>query len=169
MPAEASTNLARFDGVRYGLHEDGADLLQDYGKTRAAGFGKEVRRRIMLGTYILSAGYYDAYYTKANALRGLIVADFRKAFEEVDLVVTPTAPSPAFRIGEKTKDPLSMYLADIFTTPANLSGIPAISVPSGFAEEDGKQLPIGIQAMAPWGREDLLFEAGKAFAGESVT
>jgi len=162
MPAEASTNLARFDGMRYGVHKDGKDLLDDYMQTKGKGFGKEVRRRILLGAYVLSAGYYDAYYGKAQAARNALKKEFEKVFQEVDFVVTPTAPIVAWKIGEKS-DPLSMYLADIFTVTANMAGLPAISIPSGFAEEDGKKLPLGIQFMAPHGREDSLFEVGKKF------
>lgn len=166
LPAEVSANLARFDGVRYGLHVDGKDLLEDYLKTRGKGFGEEPRRRIVLGTYVLSHGYYDAYYNKATALRRLLTEDYRKAFEEVDILITPTTPSPAFKIGEKTSDPLAMYLEDIFTTPISLSGVPAISIPAGYAEKEGVKLPVGIQLVAPHTREDLIFQAGKAFLGE---
>lgn len=162
MPAEASTNLSRFDGVRYGLHKDGKDLLEDYLLTRGIGFGKEVRRRILLGTYVLSAGYYDAYYGKAQIARNVLKKEFIKAFQEVDFIVTPTAPFVAWKIGEKN-DPLSVYLADIFTVTANIVGVPAISLPSGFAEVEGKKLPLGVQFMAPHGGEDLLFEIGKKF------
>lgn len=161
MPAEASTNLARFDGVRYGLLKEGDSGIDDYMKTRGLGFGKEVRRRIMLGTYVLSAGYYDAYYGKATRVREMIKKDFEAAFEEVDAIITPTSPTPAFKIGEKSKDPLQMYLADIFTVPINLAGVPAISVPSGFAETDGKKLPLGCQIIAPHFKEGRLFKIGK--------
>ncbi|HBM45409.1 MAG: Glutamyl-tRNA(Gln) amidotransferase subunit A [Candidatus Nomurabacteria bacterium GW2011_GWF2_35_66] len=164
MPAEVSANLARFDGVRYGSHKDGANLLEDYIKTRGDGFGPEVRRRIILGTYVLSSGYYDAYYKKAEEVRGLIKNDFAKIFNGADAVsaiITPTTPSPAFKIGEKTGDPLKMYLEDIFTVPANIAGVPAISVPSGFAEKEGKNLPLGVQLTAPHFREDILFSMGK--------
>jgi len=157
MPAEASTNLARFDGVRYGLHKESDSLLSDYMKTRGEGFGKEVRRRIMLGAYVLSAGYYDAYYNKATAVRELIKQDLEEAFKEVDVIATPTTPTPAFKIGEKTDDPLQMYLADIFTVPANLAGIPAISIPSGHTDN----LPLGFQVLAPHFGEDRLFSLGK--------
>ena len=160
MPAEASTNLARFDGVRYGLSIKGDTLFDDYAKTRGSGFGKEVRRRIMLGAYVLSAGYYDAYYNKATAVRALIQKDFTEAFKEVDVIATPTSPTPAFKIGEKANDPLAMYLADIFTVPINLAGVPAISVPSGFGERDGKQLPLGFQIIAPHFKEERLFSLG---------
>lgn len=163
MPAEASSNLSRFDGVKYGLHKDGEDLLGDYLETREAGFGAEVKRRIILGTHVLSSGYYDAYYNKANIVRELIRSDFDKAFKDVDAILTPTSPTPAFKIGEK-KDPLSMYLTDIFTTPANVTGIPALSVPSGMVERDGKELPVGLQIMANYGREDIIFNIGKDFS-----
>ncbi|MEK7505868.1 MAG: Asp-tRNA(Asn)/Glu-tRNA(Gln) amidotransferase subunit GatA [Patescibacteria group bacterium] len=166
MPAEASTNLARFDGVRYGLHLDGNSGIGDYKKTRGAGFGKEVRRRILLGTYVLSAGYYDAYYNKAVALRRQLTEEFLKVFKKVDLILTPTSPTPAFKIGEK-EDPLSMYLSDVFTTPANLSGLPAISIPGDEVRVDETLLPFGIQLMAKPFKEDLLFHAGKEFLGES--
>jgi aspartyl-tRNA(Asn)/glutamyl-tRNA(Gln) amidotransferase subunit A len=161
MPAEASTNLARFDGVRFGLLKKGDTLLDDYKKTRGDGFGKEVRRRIILGTYVLSSGYYDAYYNKAIAVRNVIQNDFKKAFEDVDLIATPTSPVPAFKIGERTDDPLSMYLADIFTVPANLAGVPAISVPCGTTQRDGVDLPLGMQFFAPHFNESRLFAIGK--------
>lgn len=159
MPAEVSSNMARFDGVKYGVKKDGDDLLGDYLNTRGELLGKEVRRRIMLGTYVLSAGYSDAYYNKANLVRAKIAADFKKAFEEVDVVMTPTTPSAAFKIGEKTGDPIQMYLEDIFTVTANLIGAPAISIPSGFAGA----LPLGVQFTAPHCREDILFAIGKTF------
>ena len=162
MPAEASTNLARFDGVRYGLHKDGKNLLEDYMLTKGVGFGKEVRRRILLGTYALSAGYYEAYYGKAQIARNVLKQEFTRAFMDVDLIATPTAPFPAWKIGEKS-DPISAYLADIFTVTANIVGVPAISIPSGFVEVEGKKLPLGIQFMASHGAEDLLFEVGKKF------
>jgi aspartyl-tRNA(Asn)/glutamyl-tRNA(Gln) amidotransferase subunit A len=166
MPAEVSTNLARFDGVKYGLHREGKDLLEDYLLTRTGGFGWEARRRIMLGAYVLSSGYYDAYYNKAQAVRELLKADFAKAFESVDAIITPTAPAPAFKIGEKTSDPVAMYLEDIFTVTANLVGVPAISIPAGVKEVSGKSLPIGIQIIANHGREDILFALGKKFLKE---
>jgi aspartyl-tRNA(Asn)/glutamyl-tRNA(Gln) amidotransferase subunit A len=165
MPAEVSSNLARFDGMRYGLHIDGEDLIQDYIKSKSEGFGREVRRRIMLGTYVLSSGYYDAYYNKATAVKDLIRADYDEAFQEVDLVLTPTTPSVAFSLGEKTNDPLQMYLEDVFTVPANISGNPAISVPSGTVKTGDVELPLGVQLVAPHYREDLLFNAGKNFLG----
>jgi len=164
MPAEVSTNMARFDGVRYGLHLDGQNVIDDYKKTRAAGFGKEVRRRIMLGTYVLSAGYYDAYYNKANQVRELIRSDYENVFNQYDVIITPTAPSPAFPIGKNTSDPLQMYLEDIFTVPVNLAGVPAMNVPIGFtnsSETAPKGLPLGVQVTAPHRREDILFVFGR--------
>lgn len=166
MPAEVSSNLSRFDGVKYGLHVDGANLLEDYLKTRRTGFGREALRRILLGTYVLSSGYYDAYYNKANILRREISADFTAAFQDVDIIAMPTVPSPAWKIGEKEGDPLSVYLADIFTVPANIVGLPAISVPSGTVEDRGSSLPVGIQFLAPHDCEDRLFTAGKDFLKE---
>lgn len=166
MPAEASTNLSRFDGVKYGLLKSGKNLLEDYQLTRGAGFGKEVRRRILLGAYVLSSGYYDAYYNKAVAVRDVITNDFAEAFKTVDVIATPTTPTPAFKIGDKASDPLAMYLADIFTVSANIASIPAISVPSGFAEVEGKKLPLGLQFMAPAGGEVALFEITKEFCSE---
>jgi aspartyl-tRNA(Asn)/glutamyl-tRNA(Gln) amidotransferase subunit A len=145
--AEASANLARYDGVRYGYRSAQANTLSDlYRKTRDEGFGTEVKRRIMLGTYVLSAGYYDAYYRKAQKVRSLVASDFSKAFERVDAIVTPTAPTPAFRIGEKTENPLEMYLSDIYTITGSLAGVPGISVPCGTAEGSG--LPVGMQIFA---------------------
>lgn len=163
MPAEASSNLARFDGVRYGLHKDGSDLLQDYRATRGEGFGEEVRRRILLGAYVLSAGYYDAYYNKAIAVRKSIQNDFKKAFGDVDVIMTPTTPTPAFTLGEKVDDPLAMYLSDIFTVSSNIAGIPGISVPSGTVDRDGTALPVGLQILAPHFQEDLLCDMGSFF------
>jgi len=146
--AEASANLARFDGVRYGYRaENPKDMLDLYGRTREEGFGSEVKRRIILGTYVLSSGYYDAYYLRAQKVRELIRQDFAKAFEKVDALVSPTSPVPAFKLGERVADPLQMYLADIFTIAANLAGICGISVPCGFAEVDGHRLPIGLQLL----------------------
>jgi len=162
MPAEASSNLARFDGVKYGLHTDGKDVVEDYFKTRGEGFGKEARRRIILGTYVLSSGYYDEYYGSALKMKGLITQELNEAFEKIDLMLTPTAPTPAFKFGEKTTNPLSMYLADIFTVPANIARLPSMSIPSGFA----RTLPLGILLTAGLGREDNLFTAGKDFLGE---
>ncbi len=163
MPAELSTNLSRYDGVKYGLHRDGATLLGDYVRTRTEGFGWEAHRRMLLGAYVLSSGYYDAYYRKATSVRTFIEKEFADAFGQVDCIATPTTPTPAFKIGERTKDPLAMYLADIFTVPANIGAIPALSIPSGFAERDGKRLPLGFQLMAAYGNDRLLFEIGKQF------
>ncbi|MBA3864771.1 MAG: Asp-tRNA(Asn)/Glu-tRNA(Gln) amidotransferase subunit GatA [Solirubrobacterales bacterium] len=164
-PAEASSNLARYDGVRYGVRAGGdGDLLQMYETTRSQGFGTEVKRRIMLGTYALSSGYYDAYYGQAQKVRTRIAEDFKAAFEKVDFVVTPTSPSVAFELGEKTADPLSMYLNDFFTVPMSLAGIPAISIPAGLAEPEGggRQLPVGFQIAAPAFAEQKLLEASYA-------
>ncbi|MDB5194034.1 MAG: hypothetical protein JWN50_48 [Parcubacteria group bacterium] len=166
MPAEVSSNLARFDGVKYGLHVDGANGIEDYFKTRALGFGAEVRRRVILGTYVLSSGYHDAYYGSAVLAKQLITRELREAFKDIDLLLTPTTPTPAFKFGEKTADPLSMYLADIFTVPANISGCPSLSIPSGTVEREGKNLPLGVLLTADLGREDDLFTAGKEFLGE---
>ncbi len=162
MPAEASANLARFDGVRYGMRKEGANLLGDYEATRAQGFGAEPRMRILLGTYVLSAGYHDAYYRQAVRVREIIQKEVSDLWNEVDLIALPTAPTPAFKIGERTEDPLSMYLSDIFTVPANIAGIPAISIPMGTVLRDGKNLPVGFQLMAPHFSEKRLFEAGKS-------
>lgn len=160
MPAEVSTNLSRFDGIRYGYKSSGENLLEVYTKTRGKGFGKEARRRILIGTYVLSHGYYDAYYNKALQVREKIKKEIIEAYGKVDLILTPTAPMPAFKIGEKMDDPVAMYLCDIFSAPANLAGVPSIALPSGV-NSDG--LPLSIQFMAPHFREDLLFEAGKKF------
>ena len=153
-PAEASSNLARYDGVRYGLRIEGKDLQEMYENTRAEGFGQEVRRRIMIGTYVLSAGYYDAYYLKAQKVRTKIADDFRNSWKSVDLLLTPTAPSAAFVQGEKMNDPIAMYLNDIFTVPASMAGLPAISVPVGLSSEG---LPLGLQLIAKPFDEELLF------------
>jgi aspartyl-tRNA(Asn)/glutamyl-tRNA(Gln) amidotransferase subunit A len=164
-PAEASSNLSRYDGVRYGMRAEGAgDLVEMYEATRAEGFGPEVKRRIMLGTYALSSGYYDAYYGQAQKVRTRIVADFSAAFAEFDFVVTPTSPSVAFGLGEKAGDPLAMYLNDFFTVPMSLAGIPAISIPAGLAEPEGggPQLPVGFQIAAPAFAEQELLEAAYA-------
>ena len=164
-PAEASSNLARYDGVRYGLREGGdGDLLQMYETTRAQGFGAEVKRRIMLGTYALSSGYYDAYYGQAQRVRTRIAADFEAAFGDVDLIVTPTSPSVAFRLGEKTDDPLEMYLNDFFTVPMSLAGIPAVSIPAGLARPagGGPELPVGFQIAGPAFAEQRLLDAAHA-------
>ncbi len=153
-PAEASSNLARYDGVRYGLRVDGETIEEMYERTRAEGFGREVERRVLIGTYVLSAGYYDAYYLKAQKVRTLISNDFKSAFEQVDAILTPTTPSAAFPIGDKVSDPLEMYLNDIFTVPANLAGLPGISVPAGL---DDQGLPLGLHVIAPALGEETLF------------
>jgi aspartyl-tRNA(Asn)/glutamyl-tRNA(Gln) amidotransferase subunit A len=159
-PAEASSNLARYDGVRYGHRAEGsAGLIEMMSRTRAEGFGAEVKRRIMIGTYALSAGYYEAFYGKAQKVRTLIRGDFAKAFEAADVLLTPTAPTPAFRVGEKTDDPLTMYLSDIYTIPCNLAGIPGISVPCGLSAEG---LPVGAQLLSNHFREETLFTAAGA-------
>lgn len=158
MPAEASTNLARLDGLRYGVQKEGKDLLDDYLKTRGEGFGREVRRRIILGTYVLSAGYTDEFYYKAIAMQKMIRQEYARVFEKVDAITTPTAPGPAFKIGEKIGDPLAMYLEDIFTVPVNIGGVPAISVPSG---QTASGLPLGIQLTAAHGGESTLFALGR--------
>jgi aspartyl-tRNA(Asn)/glutamyl-tRNA(Gln) amidotransferase subunit A len=163
--AEASANLARFDGVRYGHRSDRARTVHEmYFASRGEGFGAEVKRRIMLGTFALSSGYYDAYYGRAQAVRARLREDFAAAFKRVDYLLTPTAPEPAFEIGAKTEDPLSMYLSDIFTAPANLVGIPALAVPSGFSRQG---LPLSLQIMAPHFRERALFRAGAGFERET--
>jgi aspartyl-tRNA(Asn)/glutamyl-tRNA(Gln) amidotransferase subunit A len=159
--AEASSNLARYDGVKFGLRaKETKDLLDLYTKTRQEGFGPEVKRRIMLGTYALSSGYYDAYYGKAQAVRTLICQDFRTAFNEVDLIVTPVTPTPAFRLGEKSEDPLQMYLSDIYTISINLAGVPAIAVPCGFSKAG---LPIGMQLIGRAFEEETLLRAAHAY------
>jgi len=164
--AEVSSNMARYDGMRYGKRVSGSTGIEDYFLSRQAGLGREVKRRIILGTYVLSSGYYDAYYNKANIVREIIKEDYKKAFKKVDIIATPTAPNVAFKIGEKIDDPLQMYLEDIFTVPINLAGVPALSVPSGAKKIDGKDLPIGIQFIADYDREDRLFFVGKNFLGE---
>jgi len=163
--AEASANLSRFDGVRYGHRSARAKTLEElYFDSRGEGFGEEVKRRIMLGTFALSSGYYDAYYGRAQAVRAKLRADFQEAFQRFDYLLTPTTPEPAFTIGAKTDDPLSMYLSDVFTAPANLVGIPAIAVPSGFSRE---RLPLSLQIMAPHFAERSLFRAAAFFEGET--
>lgn len=154
--AEASSNLGRYDGVRYGLRADAKDLKEMYFETRDQGFGDEVKRRILLGTFVLSAGYYDAYYLKGQKARTLVRQDFEKAYDEVDVILSPTSPTAAFKIGEKVSDPLSMYLSDIFTIPANLAGVPGISIPCGFTQSG---LPIGLQLMTKPFDEETLFQA----------
>ena len=157
-PAEASSNLARYDGVRYGLRVDGDSLIDMYERTRAAGFGREVQRRVMVGTYVLSAGYYDAYYLKAQKVRSLIAHDFSRAYDQCDVLLTPTAPSTAFAIGENQDDPVAMYLNDVFTVPASLAGVPGVSVPAGLGA-DG--LPLGLQLLGrPFDEETVLRAAG---------
>jgi aspartyl-tRNA(Asn)/glutamyl-tRNA(Gln) amidotransferase subunit A len=157
-PAEASSNLARYDGVRFGLRVPGASLDEMYENTRAAGFGAEVKRRVLVGTYVLSAGYYDAYYLKAQRLRSLILRDFTEAFETVDAILTPATPTPAFAIGERTDDPIAMYLNDVFTVPVNLAGLPGISVPAGLSEEG---LPLSLQLIGRAFDEATLFRAAR--------
>jgi aspartyl-tRNA(Asn)/glutamyl-tRNA(Gln) amidotransferase subunit A len=160
-PAEASANLARFDGVRYGLRVAGADPTEMYQRTRGAGFGPEVKRRILLGTYVLSRGYYDAYYLRAQKVRTLIRQDFLRAFEQVDALVTPTTPGPAFKLGEKASDPLQMYLEDIFTLSCNLAGLCGISLPCGFTRQP--RLPIGLQLLGPPLGEATLLRIAHAY------
>jgi aspartyl-tRNA(Asn)/glutamyl-tRNA(Gln) amidotransferase subunit A len=159
-PSEASSNLARYDGVKYGVRNNNDSLMSMYTKTRAEGFGAEVKRRIMIGTYALSAGYYDAYYLKAQKVRTLIKQDFEAAFGQVDVLVCPTVPTTAFKAGEKVDDPLSMYLTDLMTIPVNLAGLPGLSLPCGF---DDQGMPIGLQLIGNALREDLLFEVGYAY------
>jgi aspartyl-tRNA(Asn)/glutamyl-tRNA(Gln) amidotransferase subunit A len=162
-PAEASSNLARYDGVKYGFRDDGASGIREmYRRTRAKGFGREVKRRIMLGTYALSAGYYDAYYGQAQKVRTLIIKDFSDAFSRYDLLVSPTSPSTAFKLGEKVDDPLNMYLSDICTIPVNLAGLPAISLPCG--QSDG--LPVGFQIIGPHFSEERILNAAYALERE---
>jgi aspartyl-tRNA(Asn)/glutamyl-tRNA(Gln) amidotransferase subunit A len=151
--AEASSNLARYDGVKYGLRSSSDSLIDMYERTRGAGFGEEVKRRILLGTYVLSSGYYDAYYAKAQQAQALICAQFDEVFKKHDLILLPTSPTPAFKLGERLDDPIAMYLSDIFTTPANIAGLPAISVPAGLSPEG---LPIGMQLIAGRGQETKL-------------
>lgn len=158
--AEISSNLARYDGIRYGLSVKDESVVRGYFKTRTEGFGDEVRRRILLGTYVLSSGYYDAYYNKANLVRDMLRKEFAEVFEGVDAIAMPTSPIPAFKLGEKSHDPLSMYLADIFTVPVNIAGVPAISIPSGMT---GKGLPLSLQLIAPHFGESTLFTIGRDF------
>jgi len=158
-PAEVSSNMARYDGVRYGPTEAAETLYDAYAKTRARGFGDEVKRRIMIGTFVLSHGYYDAYYKQAMKVRTLLRQEFKKVFEQVDMVLTPTTPTPAFKIGENTDDPIKMYLADVFTTPASLAGIPGLALPAGLVH----RLPVGMQLLAPWFEEAKLLSVGHAY------
>jgi aspartyl-tRNA(Asn)/glutamyl-tRNA(Gln) amidotransferase subunit A len=159
-PAEASSNLARYDGVRFGVRVEGKDLLETYRRTRGQGFGPEVKRRMIIGTYALSAGYYDAYYVKAQKVRTLIKAEFDAAFAKCDAIVTPTSPTVAFRIGQKVDDPLAMYLNDVFTLPGNIAGLPGMSIPCGFSQD---RLPIGLQIMANSFQEATMFRVAAAF------
>jgi len=160
-PCEASSNLARYDGVRYGVRsKDHENMLDMFRRSRTKGFGAEVQRRIILGTYALSAGYYDAYYGKASQIRSLIMQDFQRAYETCDVLLSPVAPTPAFKIGENTDDPLTMYMSDVFTLSANLAGIPGISVPCGLSSGG---LPIGLQIMGPHFSEDRLLQAAYHF------
>jgi aspartyl-tRNA(Asn)/glutamyl-tRNA(Gln) amidotransferase subunit A len=164
-PSEASSNLARFDGMRYGFRNQSAtNLIEQYGLNRHDGFGSEVKRRIMIGTYALSSGYYDAFYAKAQKVRTLIKRDFDQAFSQVDVILTPVSPTPAFKIGEKADDPLTMYLSDICTIPCNLAGIPGISVPCGFTSN---KLPIGVQFYANLFKDDLLLRVSSAYLSET--
>jgi len=163
-PAEASSNLSRFDGVRYGHRAaEYTDLMDMYCKSRAEGFGAEVKRRILIGTYVLSAGYYDAYYLKAQQIRRLIAQDFENAFKQCDIIMGPTAPSTAFKAGEKADDPVSMYLQDIYTIAVNLAGLPGMSIPAGFAEQEGKPLPVGIQVIGNYFDEARMLNVGHAY------
>jgi aspartyl-tRNA(Asn)/glutamyl-tRNA(Gln) amidotransferase subunit A len=165
--AEISSNVARYDGMRYGLSMPGENLLEVYEKTRAAGFGPEVKRRILLGTYVLSSGYYDAYYGKAQQVRNMMRDELKAAFKMVDIILTPTAPTPAFKIGEQ-EDPLAMYKQDIFTVPVNLTGVPALTFPMGRVERDGVSLPVGVQYIAPHGGDARLFSLGKKVYDERL-
>jgi aspartyl-tRNA(Asn)/glutamyl-tRNA(Gln) amidotransferase subunit A len=162
MPAEVSSNLGRYDGIKFGLHVNGRDMIDDYFESREAGFGDEVQRRILLGTYVLSAGYYDSYYGQALQVREAITREFIKIFESgIHGIATPTTPGPAFKIGEKTTDPVQMYLEDIFTIPANIAQIPAISIPNGSVLSDGSHLPTGFQLMCPHLRDNWCFRLGE--------
>jgi len=163
--AEASANLARYDGIRYGLRAEADNTLDLYNRTREQGFGAEVKRRIMLGTFALSAGYYDAYYLKAQRVRTLIRQDFERAFKYCDIIATPVAPSTAFKLGEKTADPLQMYLSDIFTISVNLAGLPGLSVPCGY---DRLGMPIGLQLIGPPFGEELILRAGDAYENSAA-
>jgi aspartyl-tRNA(Asn)/glutamyl-tRNA(Gln) amidotransferase subunit A len=165
-PAEASSNLARYDGVRYGLRVPGGDIIEQYENTRSEGFGAEVKRRVLIGTYVLSAGYYDAYYLKAQKVRTLIKQDFEKVFEDVDVLLTPATPSPAFALGEKSGDPIEMYLNDVFTVPANMSGLPGISIPAGLS---GEGTPLGLQLISKAFDEEMLFRVGKVIEDAAGT
>jgi aspartyl-tRNA(Asn)/glutamyl-tRNA(Gln) amidotransferase subunit A len=161
VPAEVSSNMARYDGIRYGVRKSGETITEVYNNTRGSGLGTEVRRRILLGTYVLSHGYYDAYYAQAQKVRSLIKKDFEKALKEVDVIIGPTTPTLPFKIGEKVNDPLAMYLSDIYTIPVNLAGIPGLVVPSGVIPEDGVDFPVGIQLLGRHFAEEQLFEVGR--------
>ena len=164
MPSELSANLARYDGVRYGFRAKGKNLMETYTQTRAQGFGPEIRRRLMLGTYALSSGYYDAYYAQAQKVRTLVIQDFEKSFESVDVIATPTSPTVAFKFGEKIDDPLTMYLNDVYTVPANIAGIPGISIPCGFAKTgQAPGLPVGLQLMSKAFGEATLLRVGHQY------
>jgi len=158
MPSEVSANLARYDAIRYGNKEEADNLFAVYAKSRTKYLGEEVKRRIILGTYVLSAGYYDAYYKKAQQVRTLIKQDFNKVFEAVDILITPTTPTPAWKLGEKNNDPLTMYLEDVFTVPVNVAGLPAMSIPCGKTKEN---LPIGVQLIGQWAGEDKIFHIAR--------
>ncbi|NBX86375.1 MAG: Asp-tRNA(Asn)/Glu-tRNA(Gln) amidotransferase subunit GatA [Proteobacteria bacterium] len=162
-PAEAASNLARYDGMRYGLRVEGKNLLETYIKSRSAGFGDEPKRRIMVGNYVLSSGYYDAYYHKAMQVRTLLVREFAAAFEQVDVIMTPTAPNPAFKIGEKVSDPVALYLEDAFTVTVNMAGLPGISVPAGVVEDRGVKLPVGLQIIGRHWDEAGILRVGRAW------
>ncbi|MFY9458010.1 MAG: Asp-tRNA(Asn)/Glu-tRNA(Gln) amidotransferase subunit GatA, partial [Candidatus Spechtbacterales bacterium] len=165
MASEVSANLARYDGIRYGLASRADDLLSVYIKTRRDGFGDEVRRRIILGTYALSSGYYDAYYLRAQKVRALIKGDFDKAFSKIDVIMTPATPTLPFKFGEKTKDPVTMYLSDVFTVSVNLAGLPAIVVPYGSIEKDGRNLPVGFQLIGPQRGDYLILDTAGMYGG----
>lgn len=167
MPAEVSSNLARFDGIRFGYSAEGKNLLEVYEKSRAEGFGAEVKRRILLGTHVLSSGYYDAYYGKAELARKKMREELSNVFKTVDIILTPTAPTPAFKIGEQ-EDPLAMYSQDIFTVPVNLTGVPALTFPMGNVKREGVLLPVGVQYIAPLGGDARLFDAGKRIYDERL-
>ncbi|MEN9920634.1 MAG: hypothetical protein RL538_527 [Candidatus Parcubacteria bacterium] len=167
MPAEVSSNLARFDGIRYGYSAEGENLLEVYEKSRAEGFGAEVKRRILLGTHVLSSGYYDAYYGKAELVRRKMRQELEEVFKTADIILTPTAPTPAFKIGEQ-EDPLAMYSQDIFTVPVNLAGVPALSFPMGTVDREGMALPVGVQYIAPLGGDARLFSIGKKIYDERL-
>jgi aspartyl-tRNA(Asn)/glutamyl-tRNA(Gln) amidotransferase subunit A len=167
MPAEVSSNLARYDGIRYGFSAEGKNLLDVYQQSRAQGFGAEVKRRILLGTHVLSSGYYDAYYGKAELVRRKMRQELAGVFKTVDIILTPTAPTPAFKIGEQ-EDPLAMYSQDIFTVPVNLTGVPALTFPMGTVERDGIALPVGVQYIAPLGGDARLFHIGKKIYDEQL-